>query len=225
MSQEPMPVQRQVARRLPEWGDAEVIALVAENAVYFPLKMLCFVFLGHVNDRAQRARVHRDPILRQLTRTLQVETPGGPQQMVCLERLGIGRWINGIDVNRMRPELRERFLAFQWDLTRLADHLLFSETDTDMAHDLGSASVGMRATHPSSHVDGAQLAALLDYLARRVGTLELDMRQLKQWQVALITGDDRQRSLPLPETATDEAASARPASPTDDVTCDRAGAE
>ncbi|MGZ3638960.1 MAG: hypothetical protein ACXVCX_14105, partial [Ktedonobacterales bacterium] len=54
-------VIRQVTRKLPEWGNLEIVALVTPDGVYFPLKLLCFVFLGQVNDRAQRARVQRDP--------------------------------------------------------------------------------------------------------------------------------------------------------------------
>ncbi|HEY7974148.1 MAG TPA: hypothetical protein VID72_02300, partial [Ktedonobacterales bacterium] len=173
MANPPVPAVRQVARRLPQWGNVEVVALITPDGVYFPLKVLSFVFLGDVNDRAQRARVQRDPILRELTRTYPVETSGGRQRMVCLERLGIGRWINGVEVSRMRPEIRERFLAFQWELTRLADQLLFGEV----------AASAPGAALPASANDAApamfsddQLVKFLSYLAQRVGNLEIDMR-------------------------------------------------
>lgn len=179
---------RQVSRKLPEWGDLEVVALIAPDGVYFPLKLLSFVFLGDVNDRAQRARVHRDPILRELTRVYPVETPGGRQQMVCLERLGIGRWINGVEINRLRPEIRERFLAFQWELTRLADQLLFGEPHMRNTRGL------IKSDSPSESLnhDGArqlsddELMRFLQYLARRVGALEIDVSQVKQIQMALL---------------------------------------
>ncbi len=100
--------------------------------------------------------------------------------MICLERLGIGRWINGVDVSRMRPEIRERFLAFQWELTRLADQLLFGDV----------ATVPERALPPAEGASPAltdeQLARFLSYLAQRVGNLEIDMRQVKQLQMALL---------------------------------------
>lgn len=185
---------RQVSRKLPEWGDLEVVALIAPDGVYFPLKLLSFVFLGDVNDRAQRARVHRDPILRELTRVYPVETPGGRQQMVCLERLGIGRWINGVEINRLRPEIRERFLAFQWELTRLADRLLFGEPHMKDTRGL------IKSDSPSESLnrDGArqlsddELMRFLQYLARRVGALEIDVSQVKQIQMALL-GSERER--------------------------------
>ncbi len=179
MANSSTPAIRQVTRKLPQWGNVEVVALIAPDGVYFPLKVLTFVFLGDVNDRAQRARVQRDPILRELTRTFPVETSGGRQRMVCLERLGIGRWINGVDVSRMRPEIRERFLAFQWELTRLADQLLFGEATPQPA--LPSAD----DTAPVAFTD-EQLARFLNYLAQRVGNLEIDMRQVKQLQLALL---------------------------------------
>jgi hypothetical protein len=174
---------RQVSRRLPEWGDLEVIALIAPDGVYFPLKVLSFVFLGDVNDRAQRARVRRDPILRELTRVYPVETPGGRQQMVCLERLGIGRWINGVEINRLRPEIRERFLAFQWELTRLADRLLFGETPTNSAN---QEAPGVKARLGGQSISDDELLVFLQYLARRIGSLEIDVAQVKRLQHALL---------------------------------------
>lgn len=195
MANPPVPAIRQVTRKLPQWSNVEVVALITPDGVYFPLKVLSFVFLGDVNDRAQRARVQRDPILRELTRTYPVETSGGRQQMVCLERLGIGRWINGVEVSRMRPEIRERFLAFQWELTRLADQLLFGEV-------AASAAVSPERALPSP-TDGAtpttftdeQLVKFLSYLAQRVGNLEIDMRQVKQLQMALLQAPESPEEL------------------------------
>lgn len=185
-------VIRQVTRKLPEWGNLEIVALVTPDGVYFPLKLLCFVFLGQVNDRAQRARVQRDPILQGLTRSYPVETSGGRQRMVCLERLGIGRWINGVEVSRMRPEIRDRFLAFQWELTRLADRLLFGEVASESQYALPAASsvvpaMASRAVPPALNEE--QLVVFLDFLARRVGSLEIDMQQIKRWQLALLQAE------------------------------------
>jgi hypothetical protein len=100
--------------------------------------------------------------------------------MVCLERLGIGRWINGVDVSRMRPEIRERFLAFQWELTRLADQLLFGDAVAPAERALAPAEGAAPA------FTDEQLAKFLSYLAQRVGNLEIDMRQVKQLQMALL---------------------------------------
>jgi hypothetical protein len=198
MANSPVPVVRQVSRRLPQWGNVEVVALITSDGVYFPLKVLTFVFLGDVNDRAQRARVQRDPILRELTHTYPVETSGGRQRMVCLERLGIGRWINGVEVSRMRPEIRERFLAFQWELTRLADQLLFGE----VAASAPSAALPAPADDaaPTMFSDD-QLARFLSYLAQRVGNLEIDMRQVKQLQMALLQTPDTVEAPAIPDAA------------------------
>lgn len=194
MANPPVPVIRQVTRKLPQWSNVEVVALITPDGVYFPLKVLTFVFLGDVNDRAQRARVQRDPILRELTRAFPVETSGGRQRMVCLERLGIGRWINGVDVSRMRPEIRERFLAFQWELTRLADQLLFGDAAVPAERALPSAD----SATPAFTDD--ELVKFLSYLAQRVGNLEIDMRQVKQLQMALLQA-------PASSPASDEGAS------------------
>jgi hypothetical protein len=202
MADSPAPVIRQVTRRLPQWSNIEVVALITADGVYFPLKVLSFVFLGDVNDRAQRARVQRDPILKELTRTYPVETSGGRQRMVCLERLGIGRWINGVEVSRMRPEIRERFLAFQWELTRFADQLLFGE--------MGSASALAGLPAPAAgaapQLSDDQLVAFLGYLAQRVGNLEIDVRQVKQLQMALLQSPDVSTPRALPLNPTDDGA-------------------
>jgi hypothetical protein len=201
---------RQISRKLPEWGDLEVVALIASDGVYFPLKLLSFVFLGDVNDRAQRARVQRDQILRELTRVYPVETPGGRQQMVCLERLGIGRWINGVDISRLRPEIRERFLAFQWELTRLADRLLFGEASTARPAD-SQAVARLGASHRESRrpLSDEDLLSFLHFLARRVGTLEMDVSQVKKIQAAILGAGDSdagaQRLLPGDEDTEDGA--------------------
>ena len=184
MANPPVPVIRQVTRKLPQWSNVEVVALITPDGVYFPLKVLSFVFLGDVNDRAQRARVQRDPILRELTRTYPVETSGGRQRMVCLERLGIGRWINGVEISRMRPEIRERFLAFQWELTRMADQLLFGELAPSSVTPGRALATTDEAVAPALTDD--QLVKFLSYLAQRVGNLEIDMRQVKQLQMALL---------------------------------------
>ena len=195
MANSPVPVVRQVSRRLPQWGNVEVVALITPDGVYFPLKVLTFVFLGDVNDRAQRARVQRDPILRELTHTYPVVTSGGRQRMVCLERLGIGRWINGVEVSRMRPEIRERFLAFQWELTRLADQLLFGE----VAASASSAALPAPADDAASPMfSDDQLVKFLSYLAQRVGNLEIDMRQVKQLQMALLQSPDAVETPAIP---------------------------
>lgn len=194
MANPPVPAIRQVTRKLPQWSNVEVVALITSDGVYFPLKVLSFVFLGDVNDRAQRARVQRDPILRELTRVYPVETSGGRQRMVCLERLGIGRWINGVEVSRMRPEIRERFLAFQWELTRMADQLLFGELAGTGAHSSERALPAPSSATTPNTTPGAltdeQLVAFLGYLAQRVGNLEIDMRQVKQLQMALLQAPD-----------------------------------
>lgn len=177
-------VIRQVELTVPGWNGMKLTALHTPDGVYFPLKLLCFVLLGDVSDRAQRARVQRDRILRELSRTYPVETSGGRQSMVCIERLGLGRWMNGLDIDRFRPELQERFLALQWDITRAADRLFFGEVDAE--------PVRTAIVPPSRTITFTeeQLVAFLDFLARRIGNVEIDLQQLKIWQMALLSAPE-----------------------------------
>jgi hypothetical protein len=83
--------------------------------------------LGGMDDRSQRAQIKNDEILSNLSRLLPVQTPGGVQDMVCLERMGLARWINSLTLSTIRADLRPRIAQFQWDVAMAADRLLFGE--------------------------------------------------------------------------------------------------
>lgn len=106
-----MPVAKQVTLPLAEWADLEVPFLhVEDGGGYIPVRPLCKALLGADDDKAQRARIRRDPILSQLTAYLPVQTAGGTQEMLCLAWLGIGRWIDRLDLGSVRDEYRGRLL-------------------------------------------------------------------------------------------------------------------
>jgi hypothetical protein len=92
----------------------------------------------------------------------------------------------------MRPEIRERFLAFQWELTRFADQLLFGES-APSASLAGLPAPADPAATAATFTDD-QLVKFLSYLAQRVGNLEIDVRQVKQLQMALLQSPDASSS-------------------------------
>jgi hypothetical protein len=120
-------VLRQETLRLAQWGDIELPVLLYDESAFLPVKHLCFIMLGGMDDRSQRAKIKNDAILSNLSRLLPVQTPGGVQDMVCLERMGLARWINSLTLSTIRADLRPRIAQFQWDVAMAADRLLFGE--------------------------------------------------------------------------------------------------
>ncbi len=88
----------------------------------------------------------------------------------------------------MRPGTRERFLAFQWGLARFADQLLSGAAAASAPHAGLPAPADPAATAAIFTDD--QLVKFLSYLAQRVGNLEIDVRQVKQLQMALLQSPD-----------------------------------
>jgi P22_AR N-terminal domain len=112
----PGTIVRQTSMRLSDWGNLEIPVLIAGGGAYIPITHVCAI-LGGLDPKSQRARIHRDRILKALALELPVRTPGGEQDMLCLERLGFGRWLNGIDLDRVRADIADNILAFQWKVT------------------------------------------------------------------------------------------------------------
>lgn len=100
--------------------DDEVTAVrVADGHVYVPVRPICEK-LG-LNWPPQFQRIQRDPVLSEVSKGVIVTiTPssidgrgGGPQEMTCLPLEFINGWLFGIQSGRVRPELREKIIAYQ----------------------------------------------------------------------------------------------------------------
>lgn len=192
---------RQMSLRLSQWGDLEIPVLLAEGGAYIPVKHVCAI-LGGLDARSQRARIHRDRILKALTLELPVRTAGGEQVMLCLERLGFGRWLNGVDLDRVRPDIAENILAFQWQVTLEASRILSGDAEQVEAPAWISI-VPMSAVLPArstAHmtVRDEDVRGFLLALAARIGNIELSQREMQGILVALARGeaDDITRRCP-----------------------------
>jgi len=116
-----MPIAKQVTLPLADWAGLDVPLLQVEGSgAYIPIKPLCKELLGTDDDRPQRQRIRYDPILSQLTSYLPVQTPGGAQEMLCLSRLGIGRWFDRLNLEHMRDLYRPHILDIMWAMTLAA---------------------------------------------------------------------------------------------------------
>ena len=103
--------------------DDEITAVFVEGEghrqqVFVPLKPLCD-YLG-VNWDGQRQRLRRDPVLSEVAQGAVVITApspdgrgGGPQEMLSLPLEYLNGWLFGINVNRVKAEIKERLIRYQ----------------------------------------------------------------------------------------------------------------
>lgn len=182
---------RQTNLRLSEWGDMEIPVLLAEGGAYIPITHVCAI-LGGLDPKSQRARIHRDRILKVLALDLPVRTAGGTQDMLCLERLGFERWLNGIDLERVRPDIAENILAFQWRVTVEASRILTGDMEGHDAPLLSivpanKALIPSQASRMTIHDEDAK--SFLLALAARIGNIELNQCEMQGILLALASGD------------------------------------
>lgn len=174
-----MPIPRQVQLPLAEWADLNVPLLqVEDGGAYIPVKPLCQTLLGTDDDRPQRQRIRHDPILSQLTRHLPVQTVGGTQEMLCLSWLGIGRWIDRLNLENVRETYRPRILDIMWAIT-FAAYEIISGTRA-----LPTLITIVPSTNPVAPLLTAfreeDIKRFLFSLAERVGRMEVANRDLQQ---------------------------------------------
>jgi antirepressor protein len=187
----PGTIVRQTSMRLSEWGNLEIPVLIAEAGAYIPITHVCAI-LGGLDPKSQRARIHRDRILKALALELPVRTPGGEQDMLCLERLGFGRWLNGIDLDRVRPDIADNILAFQWKVTLEASRILSGEVEGQEAPLLSIVPANRAALRHQTHrmnVRDEDVKRFLLALAARIGQIELSQREMQGILLALANGD------------------------------------
>lgn len=61
----------------------------------------------------QHDRLNRDPILAEGIRVIRMPSPGGEQETVALRLNLLQGWLFGIDVARVKPDVRDRVLAYK----------------------------------------------------------------------------------------------------------------
>jgi len=182
---------RQTSMHLSAWGNLEIPVLIAEGGAYIPITHVCAI-LGGLDAKSQRARIHRDRILKALALELPVRTPGDEQDMLCLERLGFVRWLNGIDLERVRSDIADNILAFQWKVTLEASRILSGEVEGQEAPMLSiipASKAPLRRQTQRMDVRDEDVRRFLLALAARIGQIELSQREIQGILLALASGD------------------------------------
>jgi hypothetical protein len=101
---------------------AVVVDVDGEPSVYVPLLPIC-EYLG-LDWSAQNRRVRRDEILNDESVILMLAAADGrTREMMCLPLDLLNGWLFGLNVSRVKEELRPRLLQYQRECYRvLADH-------------------------------------------------------------------------------------------------------
>lgn len=88
-----------------------ITAVDDAGTVYIAVKPISDV-LG-LDWSAQLKRTKRDPVLAEGMAVMAIPTPGGAQETVCLALHLLGGWLFGINAGLVRPDIRDRVLAYQ----------------------------------------------------------------------------------------------------------------
>jgi len=178
-------VVRQTSIHLAQWSGMEVPTLITPEGLFTPVKFLSFAFFGDTDDRGHRARIHRDAVLEACARRYPVKTAGGQQEMLCLERIAIGRFLNSISPDAYRSELRERMLQLQWEFTLGMDRTFRGEVDSAPGATILPFR-GRRAQNPvHATLKEEDAQRFLQQLADRVGHIQIDLTDMQRMILAI----------------------------------------
>ena len=88
-----------------------LVAVLIDGNPYVAMKPIC-ENIG-LNWDAQRQRIRRSPVLDQGAVVITVPSPSGDQETLCLPLDMLNGWLFGVDVNRVREEIRPKLMQYQ----------------------------------------------------------------------------------------------------------------
>jgi hypothetical protein len=125
VSDEPDKALIPLEERAVDFYQDEIVAVLVDvegqslPQVYVPIRPICD-FLG-VSFAGQRERINRDPVLEESMRIVRVTrtNQGGNPNVLCLPLEYLPGWLFGLNVNRVRQELREKIIRYQKECYRV----------------------------------------------------------------------------------------------------------
>jgi len=93
------------------YGDEVIAVRAADGVVYVPIRPVCDN-LG-ITLAGQRERINRDPVLAEAVSSVSVTLTQQAREMLCLPLKYIPGWLFGVNVNRVKPELRDNVIRYQ----------------------------------------------------------------------------------------------------------------
>ena len=103
--------------------DQMLSAVLVDNIPHVAMKPIC-ENIG-INWDAQKKRINRHHILSRGKVMMTSPSKGGLQEMIMLPLKMLNGWLFGIDVNRVKPEIKEKLIQYQEEcFDVLADHFI-----------------------------------------------------------------------------------------------------
>lgn len=93
------------------YGDELVAVLVEEGSVYVPIRPICDN-LG-ITLAGQRERIGRDPVLSKAVSSVSLTLSQQARAMLCLPLNLLPNWLSGINIMRIRSEIRPKLERFR----------------------------------------------------------------------------------------------------------------
>ncbi len=161
------------------YGDQISAAQGADGEIYVPLNPLT-AFLG-LERRGQMQRIGRDPVLSRRTRSLTIDTGGGPQKQVCLPLDLLPGWLFGISQARVGSELQDKLNRYREECFRVLWSAFRDEimpANQPLATGLTSAQQTLEMIRVMEHLAEQQveMESRVVQVEGRQGTLESYMR-------------------------------------------------
>lgn len=88
-----------------------LVAVLIDGNPFVAMKPIC-ENIG-LNWDAQRQRIRRSPVLDQGAVVMTVPSASGDQETICLPLDMLNGWLFGVDVNRVREEIRPKLMQYQ----------------------------------------------------------------------------------------------------------------
>ena len=88
-----------------------IVAVLKEGVPYVAMKPIC-ENIG-LDWKSQHRRIQGSPVLSEGVVIMTIPSEGGYQDTLCLPLEMLNGWLFGIDVNRVKPELKDKLVRYQ----------------------------------------------------------------------------------------------------------------
>ncbi|MEI6043244.1 MAG: phage antirepressor N-terminal domain-containing protein [Chloroflexota bacterium] len=129
-SQPTTAIEVQNRKTVEVFGDTLTAAQMSDGSIYLPLRVLCET-LG-LDRAAQVRRIKRDEALREDLHEFLVETETGPREAQFLRLEVVPYWLSGVTISKVKPELRDKLLAYKRWVVRKVYEAFMSELGNEI---------------------------------------------------------------------------------------------
>lgn len=133
------PIEQRSVALAQAGGDEVLAARTDDSTIYIPVRPLCTA-LG-LGWSPQLRKIRADEVLAESTRSLRLQTRGGPQVMLCMDLEAVPLWLAGIEPSRVREDLRERLKVYKRWVRKVVYDAFVRETGIAPALGAGAAPV------------------------------------------------------------------------------------